>query len=594
MRLALIQTNPTVGDLDANAAGLARWARQAKEAGADLAVFPELSLCGYPPKDLLLQPAFIRACARAAKRLGEEHSTGITIVFGTPLPVGEAPADQSAAPRIANALLAYRDGQLLAYYDKRLLPTYDVFDEDRYFTPGDRPVIIDVSGVRVGLSVCEDLWHGKDAGFSHHYDGVRDPVSDLCKPPDGSPGAQVIINPSASPFVLGKGQRQRDLLAHHAQERGVYVCAVNQVGGNDELIFDGHAAAFSPRGDLVAAGPGFAEAMTLVNVGRPKISPARLNPSALSGGDEKPVPDPLLSADRDELLFRALTLGIRDYARKTGFTSAVLGLSGGIDSAVTAVLAAAALGPGNVLGASMPGRYSSEGSITDARLLADALGVRLLSLPIDAPVSALEGVLKDAFAGREPDLTEENLQSRVRGTLLMALSNKFGHLLLTTGNKSELAVGYCTLYGDMNGGLAVLSDITKELVYSLAGWINRHPDRLGIPGLKAAPIPIASITKPPSAELRPNQTDQDSLPPYPVLDDILSRIVERRQSPKQVVSETGYDPAVVKKVARQIDVAEYKRKQAPIGLKVTGVAFGSGRRMPIAQGYRPEREIESR
>ncbi len=594
MRLALIQTNPTVGDLDANAACLARWARQAKDAGAELAVFPELSLCGYPPKDLLLQPAFIRACARAAKRLGEEHSAGITIVFGTPLPVGEAPADQSAAPRIANALLAYRDGQLLAYYDKRLLPTYDVFDEDRYFTPGDRPVIIDVSGVRVGLSVCEDLWHGKDAGFSHHYDGVRDPVGDLCKPPNGSPGAHVIINPSASPFVLGKGQRQRDLLAHHARERGVYVCAVNQVGGNDELIFDGHAAAFSPRGDLVAAGPGFAEAMTLVNVGRPKISPTRLDPSALSGGDEKPVPDPLLSADRDELLFRALTLGIRDYARKTGFKSAVLGLSGGIDSAVTAVLAAAALGPGNVLGASMPGRYSSQGSITDARLLADALGVRLLSLPIDGPVSALEGVLKDAFAGREPDLTEENLQSRVRGTLLMGLSNKFGHLLLTTGNKSELAVGYCTLYGDMNGGLAVLSDITKELVYSLAGWMNRHPERLGIPGLKAAPIPIASITKPPSAELRPNQTDQDSLPPYPILDDILSRIVERRQSPKQVVSETGYDPAVVKKVARLIDVAEYKRKQAPIGLKVTGVAFGFGRRMPIAQGYRPEREIESR
>lgn len=594
MRLALAQINPTVGDVEGNAALIARCTQQAREAKADLVVFPELALCGYPPRDLLLHPAFMRAVTRAARRLGEEHSRGLTLVFGTALPMrAEETAEGDPCPGpLANALLAYRDGHLLAYYDKRLLPTYDVFDEDRYFTPGRVPVIIEVAGVRVGLSICEDLWHGRDAGFAHRYADAPEPIAELCKPPDGAPGAQVIINPSASPFVLGKGQRQREILQRHARERGVWIAAVNQVGGNDDLVFDGHAAVYDPRGELVGAGAGFVEGMIITNVGRPAPSVSRLAPLALVGGDHAPVPDPLLGAERDELLFRALVLGVRDYCRKTGFARCVLGLSGGIDSAVTCVIAAAALGPANVLGATLPSRHSSEGSVADSLALARSLGIECLTIPIEDGVQTMNAALREPFdtlaPGAAPGVTEENIQSRVRGTLLMAISNKTGRILLTTGNKSEMAVGYCTLYGDMNGGLAVLSDVSKELVYALARWMNRHPDRLGIAGLRGAPIPLASITKPPSAELRPGQTDQDTLPPYPVLDDILQRYVEERQSPRHIIEKTGYDPGTVKRVIRMIDLAEYKRNQAAVGLKVTTVAFGSGRRVPIAQGWRPE------
>jgi NAD+ synthase (glutamine-hydrolysing) len=588
MKIALAQFNPTVGDMPGNAAGMARFIAQARDSGADLIVFPELALCGYPPKDLLLQEGFVDSCVKHARTLGEQHSTGLTVVFGVPLPVertgpgGEGPGGKGPGGEgrgLANALVAYRDGKMVAYYDKRLLPTYDVFDEDRYFVPGNRPVVIEVPSrggrsVRVGLSICEDLWGGKDVGFGHRYVDSPDPVAELVRPPDGSPGAEVIVNPSASPFVLGKGARHRSLLAAHAVRHSVFVAAVNQVGGNDELVFDGHAAVYSPRGELVAAGPGFEEALVLADI----------NPGTLP----REVADPMVAAGDDELAFRALVLGVRDYCRKTGFTSALLGLSGGIDSALTAVIAAAALGPARVLGVSLPSAYSSEGSKRDAAELAARLGVRMETVAIERSFRTILGELAPIFAGRNEDVTEENLQSRVRGTMLMALSNKLGAILLTTGNKSELAVGYCTLYGDMNGGLAVLSDASKQLVYRLSSWCNANWRRLGVEGLTGPPIPEASITKPPSAELRPNQTDQDSLPPYDVLDEILARTVEKRQSPARIVRETGFDAAVVARVARLIDISEYKRRQAATGIKLTGVAFGDGRRFPIAQRFKAE------
>lgn len=566
MRLALVQLNPTIGDLDANAASIAGWTARAAEAGADLVVFPELALTGYPPRDLLLHESFIRATADQVGRLGRAVDGRVAVVVGAPMVRADGPASA-----LTNSLVVLRGGGVAARYDKRLLPTYDVFDEDRYFVPGDAPVIVEVGGMRVGLSVCEDLWRGQDVGFAERYLRCADPVAELVAPPGGGAGADLIVNPSASPFVLGKGARHRGLLSGLAQRHHVHVAGVNQVGGNDELVFDGHAAVYDPSGTLVRAGPGFEEAMVVCDL------PAR-------GGA---VPDPLGACGPEELLFRALVLGVRDYCRKTGFSSVVLGLSGGIDSAVVAVLAAAAMGPEHVLALSMPSRYSSPGSRDDAFALADALGIRCVSVPIEGPQRAFEGALAELFAGRGPDVTEENLQSRIRGTVLMAASNKFGNLLLTTGNKSELAVGYCTLYGDMNGGLAVISDVSKQQVYRLAEWINANPGRLG-DRLRPAgpPIPRASITKPPSAELRPDQTDQDTLPPYAVLDEILERIVERRQAPARVAAETGFDAAVVRRVARMIDLAEFKRRQAPIGLKVTGVAFGSGRRMPVAQRWR--------
>jgi NAD+ synthetase len=388
----------------------------------------------------------------------------------------------------------------------------------------------------------------------------------------------VIINPSASPFVLGKGSRHREILKKHAVANGVWVAAINQLGGNDDLIFDGASMVLDPRGEVIAAGPLFEESILYAEVG----------PRA-AAGRAVPARDPLLVMPDEELLYRALVLGVRDYLRKVGFAGAVLGLSGGIDSAVTAVIAAAALGPSNVLGVSLPSRYSSPGSKSDARDLAANLGCRYTTVSIEAPFAAVLGSLAEPFEGRPADITEENIQSRLRGTLLMALSNKLSHMLLTTGNKSELAVGYCTLYGDMNGGLAVLSDVTKQWVYRLARWINANHARLGIPGLAGPPIPVSSITKPPSAELRPDQTDQDVLPSYEVLDEIIGRYIEERQSVSRIIREMcpgKTEEQTVRRCVRMIDTSEFKRKQSALGLKVTGIAFGSGRRFPIAQGYR--------
>jgi NAD+ synthase (glutamine-hydrolysing) len=571
MRLALAQTNPTVGDLPANARAMRdaidRLARH--PAGApSLVVFPELAICGYPPRDLLLREGFVEACERFAREVACAAPPGVTVVVGTPARAGR---------RTANALLAGRDGRVLATYHKRLLPNYDVFDEERYFVSGHEACVIDVQGVPVGLSICEDLWRGEDVGFSDRYLHAPDPVEELVRA-----GARVIVNPSASPFRVGIGRRHRDLLRAHAQQHGVCVCAVNQVGGNDELVFDGSACAFGPDGRLLGAGPSFVTAETVVD-----LSDASA-PVAPRAGEA--VIDQLTAMSDEEALFRALVLGVRDYCAKTGFKSAVLGLSGGIDSAVVGVLAAAALGPARVLGVCLPSRYSSPGSLTDARELAARLGVRCDTIAIEGLFVALQEALRDSFAGTPPGVAEENLQSRLRGTILMALSNKHGHLLLTTGNKSELAVGYCTLYGDMNGGLAVISDVLKTRVYALARWMNAHWARLGIAGLAGPPIPQPSIDKAPSAELRPNQTDQDSLPPYDLLDEIVRRSVEAHESAQSVAramhGRMGEDE--VARVLRLIDISEFKRKQAAIGLKVSGVAFGSGRRAPIAARVRTE------
>jgi NAD+ synthetase len=568
MRLALAQMNPTIGDLDANTRRILDFSLRAADARADLVVFPELCICGYPPKDLLLAEGFVALCDAAVRMIAANVPRGLTVIIGMPL----------ASPGgLRNALAVLRDGVIVATYAKRLLPTYDVFDEDRYFEPGDAPCVVDVptatgGHIRIGLTICEDLWKGEDAGFAQRYLDKPDPVPSLI-----AAGASLIVNPSASPFVLGKGLRHREILRKQATRHRVPVAAVNQVGGNDDLIFDGHAAVFDASGTLIAAGPGFEESLLVTDI--PSLTP---------------TPDPAFAPD-EELAYHALVLGVRDYCRKTGFSKALLGLSGGIDSALTVVLAAAALDPANVLGVAMPGPYSSDHALADARASADALGVPFTVLPIERPMLAAAASLDDAFRALRqpalgavlPDIAEENLQSRLRGTLLMGLSNRTGAIVLTTGNKSELAVGYCTLYGDMNGGLAVLSDVTKNLVYRLARWINANPARLGIPGLFRPPIPEGSITKPPSAELRPNQTDQDSLPPYDMLDAIIERAVERRQSPDRIIAETGFEPAVVRRVARLIDLSEYKRKQAAVGLKVTTVAFGSGRRVPIAQGWKP-------
>ncbi|MCA9306320.1 MAG: NAD+ synthase [Phycisphaerales bacterium] len=577
MKLALVQINPIVGDMPGNARLIASWARRAADGGADLIVFPELAVCGYPPRDLLLQEGFCEQARDACVRLCGELPRECVVMIGAPWKPGETgPASFDAASRPQNSVVIYRDGAIVERYDKRLLPTYDVFDEDRYFKAGNRPCVIDIKGVRIGVSVCEDLWFGDDVGFSSRYEGLPDPVGELVRA-----GARVIVNPSASPFALGKGKRQREILAKHVREHGVCVAAVNQVGGNDDLIFDGHAAVLVPDEDggarLVAAGVGFEEAITMIELG-----PGRDAWSSLGG-----VPDPLIESHDMSLLWRALVLGVGDYCRKTGFRDAVIGLSGGIDSAVTAAVAAAALGADKVLGIGMPSRFSSPGSITDARASADALGLRFELAPVTEHHALMERAMRELFdrvgADPSPGVAEENIQSRLRGLILMAVSNKTGAILLTTGNKSELAVGYCTLYGDMNGGLAVLSDVSKVQVYALARWLNANCAACGFAG---PPIPESSITKPPSAELRPDQTDQDTLPPYDMLDAIIARYVDQRKGVSTIVRETGFDPGVVGRVVRMIDLAEYKRKQMPIGLKVSPVAFGRGRRRPIVQRFR--------
>jgi NAD+ synthetase len=565
MKIALVQINVTVGDIAGNGRLIERAIDAGRAAGADLVVVPELAVCGYPPKDLLLQRGFVAACAREVKRIGEGCTAGLAAVIGTPLPMD---GDGERAGAMANSLLVYRDGAMLDYYDKRLLPTYDVFDEDRYFAAGDRAVVVEIAGVKVGLAICEDLWRGEDAGFAMRYRGAADPVEEAVRA-----GAEVLVVPSASPYVLGKHDRHVAILRAHAMRHGLTVCSVNQVGGNDELIFDGRACAVDARGAVVAQAAAFAEDVLLVEVGR-AAEVARVQ------GD--------LGAEGN--VVEALTLGVRDYLGKTGFSRAVIGLSGGIDSAVTAAIAVRALGAEQVLGVAMPSVFSSGHSVDDALDLSARLGMRCEVAAIEGGHTALRGAVdpvlaamgQDALGVRRPDVADENLQSRVRGTMLMTISNRTGAMVLTTGNKSELAVGYCTLYGDMNGGLAVLSDVPKTMVYRVARWLNEH---WAACGFARAPIPQRSIDKPPSAELAPGQLDSDSLPSYEVLDAVVQMHVEERLDAMTIVARTGFEPSLVARLVRLMDRNEYKRKQAATGLKVTSVAFGSGRRMPIARGW---------
>jgi NAD+ synthase (glutamine-hydrolysing) len=548
MKITICQLNPLVGDVAGNARRACDAASAASGEGADLAVFPELFLQGYPPRDLLEQRAFLRRSQEALERViacsKRLPSTGILI--GTALP-----GKRSAGKGLYNAAVLIDNGKIVFQQPKTLLPAYDVFDETRYFDPAQKTMAFKFKRERLGISICEDAWNSKELWTGRLY--ARDPVAELAKA-----GATLFINIAASPFHLGKGNLRAALFRKHAKRHRTPFIYVNQVGGNDELIFDGNSMAFDKSGGLRASLPAFSEASMTIDTEK--------------YGRVLPLPD----FDTQGAIYDALVLGISDYTRKCGFKKALLGLSGGVDSALTAALAAKALGPENVWGIALPSRYSSEGSVRDAQKLAENLGIRFSVVSIEKPFSAFLEALAPFFAGSVPGVAEENLQARIRGTLLMALSNKFGHLLLSTGNKSELAVGYCTLYGDMNGGLSVISDLPKAMVYKLARFVNASAGR--------EIIPAATLDKPPSAELRPNQTDQDTLPPYPVLDAILEAMVEKSATLHELTKQ-GFDETTTKWVCAAIAGSEYKRRQAAPGLKVTPKAFGMGRRFPIAAKY---------
>ena len=548
MKIALAQFNPTVGDFDGNAARILEMAHEAKRRGAALAVFSELCVCGYLPHDLLERPAFI-----------ERNQTELAcLARKTPLPIlvgYAAPVKNSRGKHVANCAAVMADGAVLFEQHKMLLPTYDVFDESRYFQPAHEQHVFDFSGQRLGITICEDIWNDKNFWANPLYE--RDPVIELV-----GQGASVLLNISASPYTIDKRGLRLRMLQSIARAQHRPLIYVNQVGGNDSLVFDGSSLALNADGAIAARAYSFQEDLVLFD-------------AAAGTGDIRPQPDDELDA-----AYLALVCGTRDYVRKCGFRKAVVGLSGGIDSAVVAALAAAALGPENILGVSMPGPYSSEGSLRDAREVAQNLGIEYRVLPIKDVFDAYRSVLRPAFVDRPEDVTEENLQARIRGNLLMAISNKFGSLVLSTGNKSEMAVGYCTLYGDMAGGLAVISDVPKGMVYELAYLINRKAGGREV-------IPQSTLTKAPSAELRPNQTDQDSLPPYDVLDRILKAYIEDLESPQEIADRFGFPLELVRDVALRVDRNEYKRKQAPPGLKITSKAFGLGRRFPIAQKFVP-------
>lgn len=549
MKIALCQINTTVADFGGNARKILDFTGRAARGGAHLALFPELAVTGYPPKDLLLRSDFVAGAMKALKDIAR--------LAPIPMLVGTVIRNMAGVGKPLHNVAAFlQDGRIKTFAPKMLIPTYDVFDEARYFEPAKTPTLIRIGGKRIGVTICEDLWNDRDFWPRRHY--FVDPVSMLRKK-----GFDVLVNLSASPFELGKVKLRHKMLKAAAKKYGRPVFQVNLVGGNDDILFDGNSLAIDAVGRLMARGKAFAEDMRVVDSGA-QTDRSSLDKLGMSGG--------IGTSGKAEEAHEALVMGVRDYAGKTGFRSAVLGLSGGIDSSVTACVAAEALGPQNVLGVLMPGPYSSKGSVEDSRKLAEALGMTTRVISIVPMVRASLKTLRPVFAGRRPDVTEENIQARVRGMILMAISNKFGHLLLTTGNKSEMSVGYCTLYGDMCGGLAVISDVPKMLVYGIGRHINRIRPI----------IPKSVFTKAPSAELRPNQTDQDSLPPYPVLDAFIEAYVERLTPPGRMrISKMRRSD--IQMWANKIDAAEYKRRQAPPGLKITSRAFGAGRREPIAR-----------
>ena len=570
LRIGLAQINPTVGDIEGNAALIEGCIDDARAQRVDVIAFPELALCGYPPEDLLLKPAFTQANRDALAGLAKK-TRGITAVVGF--------VDRAAD--LHNAAAVLHDGAHVATYHKQRLPNYGVFDELRYFSPGTGEVLVCVRGVWVGVCVCEDIWL------------PGGPVGRLARG-----GADVIVNINASPFSRGKSEARHRMLGTRASDHACFLAYVNMVGGQDELVFDGDSTIFDPEGELVAEASPFTEELLVADLEIEQVFRARLHdprrrhttrraPDSVARvvldeapftGERPPAP-PTATVLHDDLaeVYQALVTGTRDYVEKNGFGGVVLGLSGGIDSALVATIAVDALGAERVHGVMLPSPYSSSHSIADSEALAGNLGIAIRSLPIEGPFHSLLAALAPAFEGMKPDVTEENLQARVRGVMLMALSNKFGWLLLTTGNKSELATGYATLYGDMAGGFAVIKDVPKTLVYQLALWRNARDSDPG-------PIPANTIEKPPSAELRPDQYDTDSLPSYDVLDPILERYVEEDWSPAELI-DAGHDPAVVRRVIQLVDRSEYKRRQSAPGVKITPRAFGKDRRLPITSSW---------
>ena len=569
MRLALAQINSVVGDLEGNSAKIVDWLGKAREADADLVLFPELAVTGYPPEDLLLRPGFVRAARRAVDEIASA-THGVTALVGAP----HLDSD------LFNACYVLAHGEVRCIYRKRYLPNYGVFDEDRYFAPGYDEFLLRFGDVLVGPTICEDIWQ------------PGPPATDLALA-----GAQLIANISASPFHVGKDREREEMLKVRATDNSCFIALCNCVGGQDELIFDGHSVVLDDEGEVLARAAGFEEELLVVDVdpvaavGRRlrdvrrralarererdvKVHEVELTPPRTQSSPAHPAPAEQLS-DLEQMRL-ALELGLHDYVTKNGFGDVVLGISGGIDSALTAALAAEALGAERVHGVSMPSRYSSEGTRSDAQRLAESLGIDFREIPIESMVDAYDGALAEAFAGRENDLTEENLQARIRGTLLMALSNKFGWLVIATGNKSELSVGYSTLYGDLAGGFALIKDVYKTDVFRLAKWLNERADR--------KLIPQSIIDRAPSAELRDNQLDEDSLPPYPKLDQVLEAYVELDRS-REELSQDGFDPEVVDRALSMIDRAEYKRRQAPPGVKLRPKAFGRDRRTPITNKW---------
>lgn len=556
MKIAIAQLNPIIGNLSQNAENIRQAARNAVEQNARLLLTPELSLCGYPPRDLLLNPSFVEAMGQQLEDLAQALPPEIGVLVGT---VDRNPdAAAKGEKSLYNSLAFLYDGKIQNISHKRLLPTYDVFDEDRYFEAGNVSNFITLpldaeanKSLKIGLTICEDLWNDED--FWGHRNYEVNPIRDLAYNQ-----IDFIVNLSASPYSVSKQKLREEMLKSSAIRYDMPILYANQVGGNDDLLFDGNSVVFNRQGEVICRAKSFDTDLVTI-----EFDPEKQDflPSVIH-----PLPD-----CEEAEIWEALVMGTRDYARKCGFSKVVLGLSGGIDSALVAAIASAAFGPDNVLGVLMPSPYSSPHSLKDARDLVENLGIHSQTLAIQAPMQAYDTVLEPLFTGTEFGVAEENIQSRIRGNLLMAIANKFGYLLLTTGNKSEIAVGYCTLYGDMSGGLAVIADVPKTRVFALCRWLNRDREV----------IPQNILDKPPSAELKPGQVDQDSLPPYDILDDILYRMVNRHESSAQIIA-SGHDEEIVNKVMRLVQRAEFKRRQAAPGLKITDRAFGTGWRMPIA------------
>jgi len=560
MKIAIAQINPIIGDLLGNTQKILEMSQQAASENVRLLLTPELSICGYPPRDLLLNPSFVESIDKTLQKLAEDLPANLAVLVGTV--VKNSQAHISGGKNLFNSMALLENGKIQQFFHKRLLPTYDVFDEKRYFEPGLQANSFKLDNLHIGVTICEDLWNDEEFWGKRSY--AVNPIADLA-----NLGVDLIVNLSASPYTVGKQHLREAMLKHSAVNFQQPIIYTNQVGGNDDLIFDGRSFALNKQGEIVCRAKGFVSDFLTVEFNSDKQD--------LQLGHISPIDE-----SEDEEIWNALVLGVKDYVGKCRFSKVLLGLSGGVDSALVAAIATAALGKENVIGVLMPSPYSSEHSISDALALAANLDIQTQILPIGELMQSFDKSLGELFAGTEFGIAEENLQSRIRGNLLMAISNKFGYLLLSTGNKSEMAVGYCTLYGDMNGGLSVIADVPKTRVYSLCKWLNSHQQKEF--------IPANILTKAPSAELKPGQVDQDSLPPYEILDDILDRLIHQHQSAAEIIT-AGHESAIVDRVLQLLSRAEFKRRQAAPGLKITDRAFGTGWRMPIASSWSVLRNI---